>query len=280
MAMVDPNFFNEVPIFELLDAEERKVLADQVSIREFKEGQIIFKAGDPGGLAYLVQKGRVHVTIKDANFEDVIVDVADEGGLIGMSSLMAGENHQTTAIVAEDTTAIEIDRNDIMVLLNAKPMAGLDMMTIIEKQLRVAHELMRTRVSKNPNEEIEDKETFGERMADGVAKFGGSWGFVITFGVVLVIYTSINSIIRKPWDPYPFILLNLFLSMLAAIQAPVIMMSQNRQDSKDRLRSELDYRVNLKAELEIEELLHRMGDLEKTLAELVPATDGENARTA
>lgn len=265
--MVDPNFFNEVPIFELLDEEERKVLADQVSIREFKKGQVIFKAGSPGGLAYLVQKGVVHVTIKDANFEEVIVDVADDGGLIGMSSLMAGENHQTTAVATEDTTAIEIDRNDIIALLSAKPMAGLDMMTIVEKQLRMAHELMRTRVSKNPNEEIEDQETFGERMADGVAKFGGSWGFVITFGVILVIYTSINSIIGKPWDPYPFILLNLFLSMLAAIQAPVIMMSQNRQDSKDRLRSELDYRVNLKAEVEIEELLQRMGKLEEILVE-------------
>jgi CRP/FNR family transcriptional regulator, cyclic AMP receptor protein len=265
--MVDPDFFNEVPIFGLLDAEERKVLADQVSIREFKEGQIIFKAGDPGGLAYLVQKGLVHVTIKDANFEDVIVNVADDGGLVGMSSLMAGENHQTTAIAAEDTIAIEIDRNDIIVLLNAKPMAGLDMMTIVEKQLRLTHELMGKRISRNPNEEFEEQETFGEKMADAVARFGGSWGFVITFGVVLIIYTSINSIIHKPWDPYPFILLNLFLSMLAAIQAPVIMMSQNRQDTKDRLRSELDYRINLKAELEIEELLHRVGKIEEILVE-------------
>jgi CRP/FNR family cyclic AMP-dependent transcriptional regulator len=130
--MVDPNFFNDVPIFELLDEEERKVLADLVSICEFKKGQIIFQTGDPGGLAYLVQKGLIHVTIKDANFEDVIVDVADDGSLVGMSSLMAGENHQTTAIATEDTTTIEIDRNDIIVLLNAKPMAGLDMMTIVE----------------------------------------------------------------------------------------------------------------------------------------------------
>jgi uncharacterized membrane protein len=274
--MVDPNFFNDVPIFELLDAEERKVLADQVSLREFKAGQVIFKAGDPGGLAYLVQKGRVHVTIKDANFEEVVVNVADDGSLVGMSSLMAGENHQTTAVVIEDTTAIEIDRNDIIALLSAKPMAGMDMLTIVEKQLRMAHELMRTRASKNPNEEIEEQETFGERMADGVAKFGGSWGFVITFGVILVIYTTINSTIGKPWDPYPFILLNLFLSMLAAIQAPVIMMSQNRQDSKDRLRSELDYRVNLKAELEIEELMHRMGDLEKMLVEVLPNKNEES----
>lgn len=184
-----------------------------------------------------------------------------------MSSLLAGENHQTTAVAMEKTTAIEIDRNDISILLNTKPQAGLDMLTIVEKHLRSAHELMRTRVARNPNEEIEDQETLGERMADGVARFGGSWKFVILFGLVLAAYVFTNSELVHPWDPYPFILLNLFLSMLAAIQAPVIMMSQNRQDAKDRVRSELDYRVNLKAEVEIEEVLHRVGEIERMLGE-------------
>ncbi len=266
--MVNPDLFNDVPIFQLLDAEERKVLADQVSIREFKAGQGIFKTGDPGGLAYLIQKGLVRVTIKDAGYQDITVDMADEGGLVGMSSLMAGENHLTTAAAVEDTTAIEIDRNDIEALLTRKPMAGLDMMTIVEKHLRATHELMRTRVARNPNEEIDDRETFGQKMADGVAHFGGSWGFVITFLVILIVYVSINADIPRPWDPYPFILLNLFLSMLAAIQAPVIMMSQNRQDTKDRVRSELDYRVNLKAELEIEEILQRVGKIEEIVSQL------------
>ena len=265
--MVNPDLFNEVPLFQLLDAEERKVLAEQVSMLQFRKGDVIHEAGDPGGLAYLVQKGVVHVTIKDANDENIIVDIADDGGLVGISSLLAGEKHQTTAIAMEDTTAIEIDRQDIATLLQAKPMAGLDMMTIVEKQLRTVHELMRTRVTHNVNEEIEEQETFGEKVADGVARFGGSWGFVISFGVILLIYVTINTSLTKPWDPYPFILLNLFLSMLAAIQAPVIMMSQNRQDTKDRLRSEMDYRVNLKAELEIEELLQRIGKLEKLLVE-------------
>lgn len=271
--MVDPDLFNDVPLFQLLDADERKVLADQVSVRKFKEGEVIFKAGDPGGLAYLVQKGTIHVSIKDANHETVVVDIADDGGLVGMSSLMAGEKHQTTAVAMEDTTAIEIDRNDIIALLTVKPLAGLDMMTIVEKQLRVAHDLMRTRVARNPNEEIDEQETFGQRMADAVARFGGSWGFVITFAVILVVYIFLNSELAKPWDPYPFILLNLFLSMLAAIQAPVIMMSQNRQDAKDRVRSELDYRVNLKAELEIEEVLQRVGKLEEMLAEHAMETE-------
>ena len=274
--MIDIDVFDEVPLFQLFGAEERKVLAEQVSQKQFKKGQVIFKAGDPGGYAYIIQKGTVNVSIKDANNETVVVDIADEGGLFGMSSLLAGEHHQTTAVAMEDTLAIEIDRHDISILLNAKPMAGLDMLTIVEKHLRSAHELMRTRVTRNVNEEIEERETFGQRMADGVARFGGSWGFVIAFFIVLVTYVSINSILSKPWDPYPFILLNLFLSMLAAIQAPVIMMSQNRQDSKDRLRSELDYRVNLKAEVEIEELLQRVGDIERMLGEERMMNDGDS----
>jgi len=135
----------------------------------------------------------------------------------------------------------------------------------IESQLRATQELMRTRVSRNLNTEMEEAETLGDRWADLVAKFGGSWRFVISFGVVMVVYALINIFLDKPWDPYPFILLNLFLSMLAAIQAPVIMMSQNRQDTKDRMRSELDYNVNLKAELEIGELLQRIIRIEQRL---------------
>lgn len=266
--MIDPDIFNDVPIFSLLDADERLVLAQQVSVRNFAGGECIFRAGDPGKYAYLVQKGQVNITITDLAEEVVTVDVVENGGMLGMSSLLANAEHLTTATAVEDTCAIEIDRGDITTLLQKKPLAGLDMMTMIEKQLRATHELMRTRVSRNPNEEYAEAESLGNRLADAVAKFGGSWRFVIIFGVVLLVYTSLNSLLQKPWDPYPFILLNLFLSMLAAIQAPVIMMSQNRQDAKDRLRSELDYHVNLKAELEIGELLRRMGKIEQRLADL------------
>ena len=265
--MVDPDIFNEVPLFALLDADERQVLAQQVSAKNFTKGETIFKAGDPGSHAYLVQYGKVNVSITDIADEVIIVDIADAGGLVGMSSLLANAPHLTTAVAVADTRAIEIDRSDISTLLQRRPLAGLDMMTMIESQLRATHELMRTRVSRNLNTEMEEAETRGDRWADGVAKFGGSWKFVISFAVVMVVYTLINVSMTQPWDPYPFILLNLFLSMLAAIQAPVIMMSQNRQDSKDRMRSELDYNVNLKAELEIGELLQRIGRIEQRLAQ-------------
>jgi uncharacterized membrane protein len=138
-------------------------------------------------------------------------------------------------------------------------MAGMDMLTVLGKQFHASQQLVRVRANRNPNEIIEKEMTFGERIADSVAGFGGSWTFILTFLSVLVIYTAVNIILRKSaWDPYPFILLNLFLSMLAAIQAPVIMMSQNRQDTKDRLRSELDFDVNRRAESEIQGLAHKL----------------------
>jgi CRP/FNR family cyclic AMP-dependent transcriptional regulator len=263
--MVNPDIFNDVPLFALLDDDERQVLAQQVSARNFAKGETIFRTGEPGNYAYLVQHGRVNVTITDLANEEILLEVAEAGGLLGMSSLLAQANHLTTAVAIDETGAIEIDRGDISALLTRKPLAGLDMMTMIEKQLRDTQEIMRTRVSRNLNTEMEGAETLGDRLADNVAKFGGSWRFVSSFGVVLAIYTLINIFIATPWDPYPFILLNLFLSMLAAIQAPVIMMSQNRQDTKDRMRSELDYNVNLKAELEVGELLRRMGRIEQRL---------------
>ncbi len=118
-------------------------------------------------------------------------------------------------------------------------------------------------LSRNINPEFDQTLTFGQRLADKVADFGGSWGFIMIFGGVLAIWIAINSIalIKRPFDPFPYILLNLFLSCIAAIQAPIIMMSQNRQEAKDRMRSEHDYQVNLKAEIEIRQLHLKMDQL-------------------
>jgi uncharacterized membrane protein len=148
-------------------------------------------------------------------------------------------------------------------------MAGMDMLTVLGHQFHASQQLVRIRASRNANEIIEEKYTFGERVADIVASFGGSWTFIIVFGIVLVTWTAINIGLRtKAWDPYPFILLNLFLSMLAAIQAPVIMMSQNRQDKKDRLRSELDFDVNRRAEAEIQNLSRKLNTMTDQLSDL------------
>jgi CRP/FNR family cyclic AMP-dependent transcriptional regulator len=145
----------------------------------------------------------------------------------------------------------------------------MDMLTVLGRQFHASQQLVRLRAQRNSNEVIEEKMTFGERIADEVARFGGSWTFIIIFAVVLLIYTAVNIVLSgRAWDPYPFILLNLFLSMLAAIQAPVIMMSQNRQDTKDRVRGELDYDVNRRAEAEIQTLSNRLNLLNDKIGDV------------
>ena len=251
----DPAELRHVPLFELLDDEEAAILAAQVEVRQFAARQRIYRIGDVDGKAYVVMSGSVRVTMVDDDQQEVLLDEAGHGGIFGFASMLDGVPHMTSAMALEPTTCLEVDRNDIEVLLRRRPMAGMDMLTVQSRQIHAAQALVRLRASRNANEIIEEEMTMGERIADEVARFGGSWTFIITFAVVLTAYTMTNIWLRgKAWDPYPFILLNLFLSMLAAIQAPVIMMSQNRQDAKDRVRSELDFDVNRRAELEIQAL--------------------------
>ena len=275
----DPNVFAEVPIFSLLDADERAILADHVDLRRFVARQRIYKAGDPGGRAYILLNGRVEVSMVDEEQRAVVVDTPQPGEIFGLSSMLAESAHLTTAIALEDSAVIEVDRSDITALLQRKPMAGLDMLTMVGKQFRAAQELVRMRAARNPNEEIAEAETFADRLADRVARFGGSWRFIGSFAGALVVWVALNVFIPQPWDPYPYILLNLFLSMLAAIQAPIIMMSQNRQDAKDRVRGELDYRVNLKAEVEVSQVLERLDRIEDQLDVVLErrATGGSTA---
>jgi len=269
----NPEALKHVPLFALLDDEETAVLAGQVELKKFAPRQRIYKMGDAAGQAYVMVSGRVRVTTLDQDHQEVVIDEPAHGEFFGFASMLEQTSHQTTAIALEASECIEVDRHDIAVLLQRKPMAGMDMLTVLGKQFHASQQLVRVRASRNPNEMIEKEATFGERIADSVAGFGGSWTFIITFLAVLVIYTIVNiSLGKSAWDPYPFILLNLFLSMLAAIQAPVIMMSQNRQDTKDRLRSELDFDVNRRAESEIQGLAHKLnllgdkiGDVEDLL---------------
>jgi len=269
----EPTILRDVPLFALLDDDELKVLGAQVELKTFSARQRIYKIGDPAGQAYVLISGLVQVTTIDEDHQDVVFDQPASGDFFGFASMLDQTPHQTTAIALEETRCIEVDRSDIAVLLQQKPHAGMDMLTVLGQRLHSAQELIRGRAARNPNEMIEQEATVGERIADSVAAFGGSWTFILTFLGCLVLYSAINVYLaRRAWDPYPFILLNLMLSMLAAIQAPVIMMSQNRQDTKDRLRGELDYDVNRRAAAEIQGLarklnllIDKVGDLEDTV---------------
>ena len=277
----DPEELKHVPLFELLDDDELAVLAAQVDLKKFAARQRIFKIGDPPKCAYIVMSGSVRVTTVDEDQQEVLIDEAGHGGFFGLASMLDQTEHQANAMAADETVCLELDREDLAHLLRRKPMAGLDMMTVLGRQFHASQRLIQLRASRNPNQVIEEESTLGERIADSVARFGGSWGFIITFSVVLICYASINVAMKaQAWDPYPFILLNLFLSMLAAIQAPVIMMSQNRQDSKDRLRSELDFDVNRRAESEVQALSRKLSlltDKVEDVADLVRAGTASGA---
>jgi len=275
----NPQILRQVPLFALLDDEEAAVLAAQVELKTFTPRQRIYKIGEPALRAYVMVSGRVRVTTVDEDHQEVVVDEPAPGEFFGFASMLEQTPHQTEAIALEESSCLEVDRQDISILLQRKPLAGMDMLTVLGRQFHASQQLVRVRASRNANEIIEEEATFGERIADSVARFGGSWTFIITFLLVLMAYSLISiGMGRSSWDPYPFILLNLFLSMLAAIQAPVIMMSQNRQDTKDRLRGELDFEVNRRAASDIQGLARKLnllseklGDIEDFLREKLPA---------
>ena len=259
----------QIPLFALLDDDEMAVLAAQVEIKKFAARQRIYKIGEPGRHAYVMMSGAVRVTTVDEDHQEVLVDSPGRGDFFGFASMLDDTPHQTTALAMEETVCLEVSRDDIVVLLQRKPMAGMDMLTVVSRQFHASQQLVRLRASRNSNDVIEEEMSFGDRVADTVARFGGSWTFIIMFGVVLFLYATTNTVLKgRAWDPYPFILLNLFLSMLAAIQAPVIMMSQNRQDTKDRVRGELDYDVNLRAESEIQTLSNKLNLLNEKIGDV------------
>jgi uncharacterized membrane protein len=261
-----PEILRSVPLFALLDDDETAVLAGQVELKTFAARERIYKTGDAGGQAYVVISGRVRVTTVDEDHQEVVVDEPANGEFFGFASMLEQTPHQTSAIALEESACLEVSRDDIEVLLQKKPHAGMDLLTVLGRQFHASQGLIRIRANRNPNEMIEKEATLGERVADSVARFGGSWSFIIAFLAALIVYTAINiALKRQAWDPYPFILLNLFLSMLAAIQAPVIMMSQNRQDTKDRLRGELDFDVNRRAESEIQGLARKLNLLDEKI---------------
>ncbi|HEY2858219.1 MAG TPA: DUF1003 domain-containing protein [Terracidiphilus sp.] len=265
----NPEMLKSVPLFALLDEDETAVLAAQVDLKTFAARERIYKSGSAAMQAYVMVSGRVRVSTVDEDQQEVVVDEPATGEFFGFASMLEQTPHQTNAIALEESVCLEISRDDIEVLLSRKPLAGMDLLTTLGRQFHAAHQLVRLRATRNANAIIEKEATFGERLADAVAGFGGSWTFIITFGVTLTVYTLANILLNKnSWDPYPFILLNLFLSMLAALQAPVIMMSQNRQDTKDRLRGELDFEVNRRAAMDIQGLSRKLNLLDEKIDDL------------
>jgi len=264
----------EVSFFENLDEDERAVLARHIDHRSFPAGATIFRPGDPSGALYIIHHGEVELWLLDEDRQRVVLGTFGDGEFFGELSLLDEEPRSATATTLGATDVLVVDREDLRLLFTQKPSAALDVLSVLGKRLRQTNEIVRTRVARNVNEEFEEKLTLGQRLADRIAEFGGSWPFVILFVSALAIWIAMNSTLRQPFDPFPFILLNLILSCLAALQAPVIMMSQNRANAKDRLRSELDYRTNVKAELEIGQLHERLDEMQTVLLQALTTQRG------
>jgi uncharacterized membrane protein len=245
-----------VPLFALLDDEERAALADVLEVARFPKGQAIFCTGAVGGALYLVNAGLVRVSIENNEGAEVILGEYGRGQVFGEISLLDGGPRTSTAVALQDTEVLILNRSHLLDMITKHPHSAMDLLTVIGARLRATEQFLRTQVTRNVNLEAEERLTLGQRLADRVAAFGGSWPFILVFCAVMVLWVVVNTwvLAEKPFDAYPYQALNLVLSMLAAIQAPIIMMSQNRQAAKDRLQADLDYRINLKAELEVAHL--------------------------
>ena len=274
---IDVETLHRIPMFELLDNDELAELAGHIDEATYRANQVIFKAGDPGGNMQIVLSGKVENYIVDDRGTRIVLADVGEGEMFGELSLLSSQPRSATAIALAPTRTFIIDRDDLQRLFHKKPDAALDIIEILGKRIRDTDLLLR-QGPPNPNEAIDEKMTLGDKVADAVAKFGGSWNFIGLFAFVLLGWIALNTfVLRPPFDPAPYIGLNLILSMLAAIQAPIIMMSQNRQDTKDRVRSDLDYKVNVKAEVEIQDLHDKVDKLLDELDQRLPAPSSPNS---
>jgi CRP/FNR family cyclic AMP-dependent transcriptional regulator len=249
-----------VPLFESLDDNAADMLCSLLTTEECEAGSDLFRAGDAGDSMYLIEEGKIQISMRSSDGEDLILAVLGRGDFFGEMALIDGKPRSAHATICESSRLAVLSRQHFLSFLSSSPNVALEMLTALTRRLRRTDELLRHLATRNANEEEASHLTFADRAADIIAEFGGSWKFIITFLFFLTLWVITNTIVllTRAFDPYPFLLLSTALNMLAALQAPIIMMSQNRQSQKDRLRADLDYRVNLKNELALNEILRRL----------------------
>ena len=254
-----------IALFESLTEDDLTALSQRVEAVVYEPGEIIFRQGDEGSSLFVVEDGAVEISYGEGRAR-VVLAALFNGQYFGELSLFDGSPRSATATAAKRSRLIRLDREDLVDFVNKNPDAALRIIAEMSERLRQTNELMSRQVSRNVLDEAEEQMTLGQRVADKVATFGGSWPFIFLFGAIMFAWMGINIAALTHFDPYPFILLNLCLSTLAAIQAPIIMMSQNRQATKDKLLAENDYQVNRKAEMEVEAVLRTQAEVLARLA--------------
>ncbi len=252
-----------VPLFASLDDDAARDLRNLLSEKNVPQNTRLFRQGDDGDAMYLIESGRVRISIRDHDKQELTLAELAQGDFFGEMSIIDGRQRSADAQVVEDSRLAVLSRDAFLSFVRTKPDVALEMLSALTDRLRRTDELLRSRVSRNANEEEKARLTLADRAADLIAEFGGSWKFIITSFVAIIFWIVLNSwILVRGFDPAPYAMLNLTLAVIAGMQAPIIMMSQNRQGGKDRLRADLDYQVNLKNELSLAEVLRRLDVLE------------------
>lgn len=274
---VDPEYLADVPFFALLDDEQRAILAARVDTMTLPAGETMFHYGDPGDSAYIVRTGVVEIFSKNDTGERIVLETAREGDFFGEISLLDGGPRTASAIVVTDLDAIVVDHGDLEEFLRICPAAAMNLLAASGRRIRETSKLLRHSVSRDINEVTEDKRTKVMKIADWISDFSGSLDFLfIHLGLFFVwIVLNVGPLARfGNFDPFPFGLLTMVVSLEAIILSVFVLLSQNRQVARDRVRNDIEYQVNLKAELEIghlhekfdrfnEEIMRRMANLEK-----------------
>jgi CRP/FNR family cyclic AMP-dependent transcriptional regulator len=253
-----------VPLFASLDNEAAMELRDLLTLNDVRAGAELFHHGDKGDAMYLLESGRVRIHIEDTTGQDVTLIELAGGDFFGEMAILDGQPRSADATVIEDARLAILDRDDFISFVRRNPDVSLAMLSAITSRLRRTDELLGQRVSRNANEVMAERMTPADRMANKLAEFGGSWKFIGFLLLLVMFWVVFNSWLKATgrFDEYPYNLLDLVLGIIAGLQAPIILMAQNRQSEQDRLRSDIDFQINLKNELSLAEVLRRLDVLE------------------
>jgi CRP/FNR family transcriptional regulator, cyclic AMP receptor protein len=257
-----------IPLFGTMDDQELRGLRAVMEAAAFGPGQTIIREGDEGKYFYVILSGNVQYLSMDASGQELVLDEAGPGSFFGELSMLTGEKRLVRVRSADEVSTLTLNRDQFHDFLVKHPHAAIDVLTAISRRLYTMDKMLRQSVSRNVNEEMEDKKTIGQVIADGFASMMGSWTFIILQSAILVLWIGINAMAALKvihWDEYPFTFLNLALSFEAAYAAPIIMMSQNRSADKDRLSAEIDHQVNVKAEVKTGQIMSRLDDMEREM---------------
>ncbi len=268
-----------VPLFASLDDGSARALLRLLKPRALKRGEFLFRQGDARNAMFLIERGRVSIHFTDEDGKEVTLAELARGDFFGEMALIEGKPRTASARALEDTRLASLSRDDFIAFVRLNADVALAMLGALSDRLRATDELLRRRASRNVNEEEEARMTLADRLADLIARFGGSWAFILATAFFMFGWMLVNAILSpNSFDPYPYVFLLFILNILQAFQAPIIMMSQNRQGSKDRLRADLDYQVNLKNELALTEVLRRLDVLETERLPALFAEQGSRQR--